>query len=190
MPQNWIKFIVHGAHIMNKTFAGIGSRQTPLDQIPIIEYLSKRLIELDFTLRSGGADGADTFWENAYDKFGGKKEIYLPWKGFNNNKSNLYEIKPAAMALAEFHHPAWDKLSPAAKKLHARNIYQILGYDLNISYSSEFVICWTPDAKELGGTAQAMRHAKSCNIHIFNLASPNAEVYIDAFLNLAYTDLS
>jgi hypothetical protein len=167
------------------TFAGIGSRQTPKEIIPIIEELSQQLIQLNFTLRSGGANGADSFWENSYDKFDGNKEIFLPWKNFNNNPSELYEVCPVALKLAEKFHRNWSRLSPAAKKLHGRNCYQVLGKDLKTF--SKFIICWTPNAELVGGTAQALRLSQYFNIPVFNLANESHKIKLDNHLNLNYS---
>lgn len=172
-------------NISKKYFAGIGSRETPQSLIPIIQGLSKKLISLGFVLRSGGADGADSFWENAYDKFGGEKEIYLPWKNFNNNLSSLYEIKDWVNEIAEIYHPNWNRLSDAGKKLHSRNVYQIRGYEDYWDQYSEFVICYTPDGKDSGGTGQAIRIARQHSIPVFNLYSCKEET-LDSFLTLNY----
>lgn len=171
--------------ISKKYFTGIGSRETPQSLIPIIQGLSEKLISLGFVLRSGGADGADSFWENAYDKFGGEKEIYLPWKNFNNNFSSLYEIKDWAKEIAEIYHPNWNRLTEAGKKLHTRNVYQIQGYNNYWDELSEFVICYTPDGKDSGGTGQAIRYARKIGIPIFNLYDCTEEA-VDCFINLTY----
>lgn len=157
-----------------KYFAGIGSRKTPESYIPLIEKISEKLISLNYVLRSGGASGADSFWENAYDKFGGKKEIYLPWKNFNNNSSELYHISEQALETAEYYHPNWSSLTNAAKKLHARNTYQVLGddsgrYKTNGWHFSDMVICYTPDGKDSGGTGQALRIARQFGVPVYNL---------------------
>lgn len=173
---------------MKKYFAGIGSRETPESIYPIILDLSKTLINLDFVLRSGGADGADSFWEKAYDCLEGEKEIYLPWKGFNDNSSPLYEIKPWAIERAEIYHPNWNHLSPAAQKLHSRNVYQINGYNDYWDEMSDFVICYTPDGKDSGGTGQAIRIARQHGIPLFNLYNDSKEM-IDNFIKFNYTNL-
>ena len=51
--------------------------------------IGNRLALEGFVLRSGGADGADTFFEIGCDMSNGLKEIYLPWNNFNNNLSQL-----------------------------------------------------------------------------------------------------
>lgn len=168
--------------INNKYFAGIGSRETPKYFIPKIEQLCEILVNKNYILRSGGAVGADTYFENAYDKFGGKKEIYLPWQWFNGNKSPLFGVDEEAMELAKEFHPRWKTLSEFAKVLHARNGYQCLGK--NLATPSLFVLCWTPEGKEVGGTAQAMRIANLYSIPIYNLANAMHIQQLENFLNL------
>jgi len=144
-----------------KYYAGIGSRETPINLQPLIDKIVNTLSE--YTLRSGGAPGADSMFEkNAINK-----EIFLPWKNFNNNKSTLFNISSDAFIIARKYHPSYDSLSDGAKKLMARNCYQILGFDLKSPV--DFVICWTKDGKNTGGTGQALRIAKDLNIPIFNL---------------------
>lgn len=146
-------------------YTGIGSRQTPEEVLEEFTATSKWLenkFNGNITLRSGGADGADT----AFEMGAINKEIFLPWKGFNNNNSELYNILPKAFEIAENIHPAWHKCSQGARKLHARNIHQILGRDLKTF--SRFVICYTPNGSSSGGTGQAIRLAKQLNIPIFD----------------------
>ena len=153
-----------------KTYAGIGSRETPADIKWLMTQVAKGL-SANYTLRSGGADGADA----AFEIGANRAEIYLPWKGFNHHPSSLYNITPAAFELAKQVHPAWNRLTPGAMKLHARNCYQILGAELDNPV--RFVICWTPDgacqprelSRATGGTATAIRLACLRHISIFNL---------------------
>lgn len=161
---------------MNKIFTGIGSRDIPKEIEFKIKSLSKTLYESGFILRSGGANGADLAWES---QFYDNKEIYLPWQHFNQNNSALYNISNEALELAAKHHPNWSKLGRAAKLLHARNCYQVLGKDLLIP--SDFVICWTPDGCEsyktrsslTGGTGTAIEIASKRNIPIINMFNSN-----------------
>ena len=145
------------------TYAGIGSRETPKDILALMFKTAKYLAENGYILRSGGAEGADTAFEQGCDNVKGNKEIFLPWKGFNNNQSNLYGINTQAIEIAKKYHPAPDKLSQGAMKLQARNCYQVLGKTLD--NPCKFVICYT---KERGGTTQALRIAKDYNIPVYN----------------------
>jgi hypothetical protein len=147
-------------------YAGIGSRETPPEINRVMTEAANFLYSHGYVLRSGGANGADSAFEAGVPD-DTMKEIYLPWKNFNGNKSRLFEISEEALQLASQFHPAWDLLSYGVRKLIARNGYQVLGYDLNTPVS--FVLCWTKGGKDIGGTAQAIKIAKSRGIPVFNL---------------------
>ena len=148
-----------------KYYSGIGSRKTPEDICSLMTKIAKYLYKEDYILRSGGAEGADTAFELGA---GDKKEIFLPWKGFNNSKNKFIEIPKKAYEIASEFHPVWNTLKDYVKALHARNSLQVLGKDLNTL--SDFIICWTKNGSMIGGTAQALRIAKAYDIPIFNLA--------------------
>ena len=154
---------------MYKSYAGIGSRETPPNILKIMNQVAKHLAANGYILRSGGANGCDLEFEYGCNRVNGLKEIYLPWSGFNNSNSKLIVKDKRAFEIAEKYHPYWSKLSQGAAKLQARNSHQILGMDLNTP--CEFVICYTKKGKMIGGTSQAMRIAKDYNIPIFNLGT-------------------
>jgi predicted Rossmann fold nucleotide-binding protein DprA/Smf involved in DNA uptake len=58
---------------MNPKYAGIGSRSTPPETLPLIESIAARLAEKGWVLRSGGADGADSAFEKGCDQKQGTK---------------------------------------------------------------------------------------------------------------------
>lgn len=64
-------------------YTGVGSRETPRDVQAVMYKFAQKMALHGAVLRSGGADGADTAFELGCDKQQGKKEIYLPWQGFN-----------------------------------------------------------------------------------------------------------
>lgn len=45
----------------------------------------------------------------------------------------------------------------------------VTGYFLIDSNDSSFVVCWTSDGKDSGGTGQALRIARDRNIPVYNL---------------------
>lgn len=163
-----------------KFYAGIGSRRTPEYLKFAMSNIAKQLGDIGYVLRSGGATGADTFFERGARNALHKCEIYLPWKNFNDHSSLLYEISGDAIEIAAKFHPSWDKLSDASKKLMARNSYQVLGYDLKTPV--DFVICWTPEGKETGGTGQAMRIARSYKIPIINMDDLRYEIRLNELI--------
>lgn len=160
-------------------YAGIGSRSTPEPVLRKMAKISHRLSELEYTLLSGGADGADTAFESGCI---GKKEIYLPWVRFRNLHGGQYITLPSSEAfrVAEVVHPAWKRLSNPAQALMARNSHQVLGADLRSPV--DFVICWTPDgchneatrSRSTGGTGQAISLADRWGIPVINLALDGA----------------
>lgn len=162
-----------------KTYAGIGARNTPEDFKSLLFYAAKTLAKKGYTLRSGGADGADLAFEAGANAASGRKEIYLPWKGFNNSDSTLIVKEGKAYDIAEKFHPYWHNLKPAARKLQARNSHQVLGLDLQ--KPSDFVLCYTPGGKRTGGTGQALRLAEEKNIPIFDFGCYNYNESIEEF---------
>ena len=157
-------------------YSGVGSRETPQHVQDTMRTVAAELGARGWVLRSGHAEGADSAFEQG--AFGRSKEIYLPWNGFNGghfgvdgaiNPEALGNYKQA-MVYAERFHPAWEKCSRGARALHTRNIYQILGQDLNTPVKC--VICWTKDGKSSGGTGQALRLAEYLEIPVFNLHNP------------------
>lgn len=107
-------------------YTGIGSRETPEQVLAIMAKIGRYLAEKGWVLRSGGAEGADSSFEAGCDGVNGLKEIYVPWQGFNG-RTGIVVTHPDTAILAAKYHPAWDRCSSGAKKLHTRNIPQILG---------------------------------------------------------------
>ena len=140
---------------MVKYYAGIGSRDTPKWICEFMTNVAEYLEGKGYILRSGGAEGADTAFENGCYKT--NADIWEP---------NDYLPRWTSVFVDHFH-PAPDKLKPFARKLMQRNALQILG--LEGDEPVEFVVCWTKDGKFSGGTGQALRIADYYNIPIYNL---------------------
>lgn len=152
---------------MAKYYSGIGSRETPNFVCGAMRQIAYTLEAEGYTLRSGGAGGADSAFEEGVMN-NVNKEIYLPWKGFNKSKSPYYGVCDAAIAMALSVHPSPDTLIKREKALHlhARNCYQVLGSDL--ATPSDFVICCTEDAQKRGGTRTAIVIAERNKIPVLN----------------------
>ena len=174
-----------------RIYAGIGSRDTPeaicREMTQIAEYLDGR----GFTLRSGGARGAD----DAFERGAGNREIYLPENTFNGRRADRGNCIDAsrlpnwidALALAERHHPNWAAVmrSRNAPSLMGRNAYQILGADLKTPVN--FVVCWAENTQfdgqgqicdVDGGTGLAVRLAYAHQIPVYNLDIPEHRMRI------------
>ncbi len=159
-----------------KYYTGIGSRDTPQIVLDKMMEMSKDMESQGYILRSGGAGGADTaFYNGLIDKT--KSEIYVPWASFLNRNDDYndcttqieiqYNHKAELDSYVDRLHPNPMALSQGARKLMMRNVYQVLGQDLNSP--SELVVCYTKDGKLAGGTAFAMRLAIEYNIPVNNL---------------------
>src|SRR4030095_10380993 len=70
-------------------YAGIGSRETPPHICQALERIGSALASIGFTLRSGGARGADQAFEAGSVAAGGATEIYLPRAGWCGSPSSL-----------------------------------------------------------------------------------------------------
>lgn len=166
-------------------YAGIGSRQTPLDVLDAMKYVGGHLANEGWLLRSGHAMGADQAFETGAKEQNGKLEIFLPWDGYNGGYVKDGYIVPhfqeKLLNIAAMHHPRWQYLSNGAKRLHARNVCQILG--VNCDNPVTLVICWTPYASSSGGTGQAIRIAKSYDIPIFDIADPKQRTALENYVN-------
>lgn len=161
----------------NNIYAGIGSRQTPKNILDLMILIGQGMAKEGHILRSGGAAGADSAFEKGCDLAQGSKEIYLPWHNFNGKASRYDSVSSEAMLMTSKYHPAWDRCGDAAKKLHSRNAYQVLGWTLD--KPAEYIICYTNGT---GGTQQALRMAEAYNIKIFNLFEKSVEQrFVKAF---------
>lgn len=152
-------------------YAGIGSRKIAPDTVEILKNIATKLAKLGFVLRSGGACGADSAFEKGCDEVYGDKEIWLPYKNFNTNLSKLIlatSIPEEVVNISKSIYTPWNSASEIVKRLHARNVYQILGEDLHTPV--DFVVCWTdrPDT-DVGGTQFGIHLAKMKKIPTYNL---------------------
>lgn len=140
---------------MNKYYAGIGSRETPVDVLEYMRDTAMRLHAAGYILRSGGAEGADTAFESGS---GGSREIF-----------RSRNCTPEAEVMAASYHPNWPACRMGARMLHGRNCMIVLGKDVLEPVPVDFIICWTQRGAVVGGTGQALRMANALDIEVFNL---------------------
>jgi hypothetical protein len=165
-----------------KFYAGIGSRETPPSVLQYMTQIAARLEDRGYVLRSGGARGADSAFE-AGVRLIANKRIYVPWAGFNGRRGeNVIECgtDPSMRRIAALTHPAWWRCSDAARKMHTRNVAQVLGCPPEDNADSEFVVCWTPRALRSGGTGQALRIAQRHRVQVFDLADAGRAAAFEA----------
>lgn len=175
-----------------KYYTGIGSRETPDDILKIFRKIGLALNIKGWILRSGGAEGADSWFElGAKIRKPEQIEIYLPWENFNGKSGDGYHIYESSPELEALSAEAWESrrnikwntLKNGVKALMRRNVNQVLGKDLKTP--SNFVICWTKGGDNAqGGTAQALYLANKYSIPIINFGNGSVEDNIEQIKNL------
>lgn len=84
---------------MSKVYCGIGSRQTPPDIMSVMVSAATQLAKAGFTLSTGGADGADSFFEMGAKSGRGDIQLWLPWTRFNGRTEHVARSEPNRLAL-------------------------------------------------------------------------------------------
>ena len=142
----------------NKLYTGVGSRETPVEICELFTKIAEQLESFGYTLRSGGAKGADMAFEQGVTNL---KEIYtidLKNPPCHEAFKIAYKIRGSFIGLNMF-----------GRLAHARNVYQVLGEDLQTP--SDFLVCWTKNGTPRGGTRTAILLAKESNIPVYNFGN-------------------
>lgn len=197
---------------MNKYYTGIGSRESPEEICNLMTEMAYKLASQGWTLRSGGAQGADQAFEEGWWKHHMERDIaemakpraqiFLPWNDFENRHhgdgDGAYivvkdqRLLEEANDIASVIHPAWNAkrgdgtpvLSRGMKTLHSRNCFQVLGETLDTP--SRFVICYgLPEGRSVkGGTRTACELALNNEIPVFNLYKTEDRERIEKWLGM------
>ena len=178
---------------MKVYYTGVGSREISKEEYSILVDIGERMAQLGYILRSGGAEGSDSAFQEGACKINQElTEIWLPWEDFNiklqqkypkcnyEKFMSLYEYNVARKELlttaiipwfdtmgnrgAHLHPEGW--IAPV-KKLHARNYYQVVGKDS----LSKVCIYAAPEEKGdvKGGTRSAVFLSRYYGIPTFNI---------------------
>lgn len=189
--------------------AGIGSRKAPESVCKQLSTITHRLVLKGHRIVSGNAEGADfacqsgahfALLENNIYTPNKANEIILPVRGFNQARlSHLmtgdYKLASnsshydQAIKIAREIHAIGNNLKGFALKAHARNVFQIFGFEMDDKV--DMVICWTPDGaqhysevtKDTGGTGTAIILASKDDIPVLNIANEHSLQQVANFLN-------
>jgi len=157
----------------------VGTRDATKEELQKLKDIAEKYHDKGYTLRSGGAEGADSVINHLENV-----EIIIPWNGFNGLKHDGKRVfvldklpnQTRAKEITIKIHPAPDRLSQGALKLHTRNIYQITGVqDVNRKELSEkvYFIADEVNGKVKGGTRTAVMLARGLNIPTVNIRKRN-----------------
>lgn len=147
-------------------YAGVGARKTPIQIGELMTQIAERAASDAWTLRSGAAEGADSFFEKGA---GDRAEIYLA-KPRASHLHGLIHTNELHRRLVEKFHPNPGALGSYAFELMARNGCQVFGPDFTQPVS--VLCCWTPEGRGGGGTGQAIRYAQAAGIPVLDLGDP------------------
>lgn len=151
------------------SYAGIGSRQTPPEVLRCMYALAYDLADDGWMLRSGGAAGADTYFEEGASA-ANEDLVDIFGSDWGNGSTRARSI--AQSVINALNHEDGESIPPLSRMkrvtqgLIARNMAIILGGELDDPCS--FVICWTPNGELVGGTRYALKLAQQRSIPIYN----------------------
>lgn len=169
----------------------VGSRKVTRQGLSLGLQAKEILVKNGCILRSGNALGFDQIVSMYVSK--SQREIYLPYPKFGPCSSDLtdavildsfWSTYPKAKEMVWKFHPLRRKLPSSILSYLIRDVYQVLGKDLQ--NPSSLVVCWTPDGasnsqectKTTGGTGMAIRIADAYGIPVMNLNQKKNTVFI------------
>lgn len=155
-------------------YAVFGSTEIPKDTLILMDRLGDCLAHKGLTLRSGAEHGASEAFERGCDRAGGKKELFIPWDGFNKRKANTTEIavgnQQLGSRLAARYLKNWRHLNPQQRLQMARVAFVMLGADTRSPV--RFVMYWgandpTPPKKYNEHSRPSQKYSRPIpNIHL------------------------
>ena len=145
----------------------VGSRNITPYISNLCNIIGERLSDSGFIARSGGASGCDTEFLRYYKKE--QTEVYVPWKGFGEgisldelDKESAIEILKTIVDISD--------LKESVIKLYTRNVFQVLGRDLN--NPSDVLLYYAPviNSVPVGGTRIAYLIARKYNVECIHIS--------------------
>lgn len=124
-------------------YAVASNKNTPPEIIQQFVELAKWLETKGFVVRvDGDKDGVSQAVEDAVSK----KEVILPWKGFNEKESEFCWSNEASQHIAKKYSPVYESIPDGVKKFLHRNARLIMGDKMRSPVS--FLIAWSDDGCE------------------------------------------
>lgn len=178
-------------------YTGIGSREAPLPILKRARGLGKELALKGFVGRSGKAEGMDEAFMKGFGEAGvGSFINYLPYPSFRDSlvlptgcRDVSYYLddvwKEAVMIARDIYGKGWFEITPGSRDLHTRNVFQVLGDDLQTP--SEFVLYWAePKGRNAvkGGTNTAFQVARKFGVKLLGVQTPLLDLFTNRLNHL------
>ena len=172
--------------VFYKPYAVVGNRDFPMELMPRLTSIIKKLDSLGYTARTGSMKGLDTSVEDLTTNV----ELQLPWKNFNDKESKTTFSSPEIISIAKYFQPGFDELKLPIKGFLAKNVRVLLG-SKGISRAI-FLLCHSEDGVETArqvtsrtaSVGHAIKVADKFNIPVFNLQNPSIEEQLMSYLNV------
>ena len=176
-------------------FTGVGSRRLDAHGEVLCRSVAATIKDLGYSLSTGDAtEGCDAVFWTCFPRK--QRFRFGPYNPEKKPKYDTIVIRDGtesykkAHYFAGFLHPAYRFLPQWMKELHLRNVFQVLGS--NLDHPTEFLLCWTPDgaettkatSKKTGGTGTAIRCADKFGVPVFNLQRPDAIARLEQYLGV------
>lgn len=153
-------------------YAVAGQRRGTPDAILVLAgRIARALAMLGWCQRNGIQEGFD---QELYNYAGEDVSLYLPWPGFRRGESDYHaahivrqEASPEALAIASQCHPNWNGCHRAARMLLGRDTHIVLGHACRVP--AAFLLCYTSNGRDAGGTGQTIRVAERYGVRVDNL---------------------
>ena len=162
--------------------ACVGARKTPPLILSWMEKTGAKIVSAGHTLVTGNAPGADQAWARGGNSVDPEKvELCLPWGDFEeehihiDNRLRLFYGEDRYLNIAAGCHPRWSVVSPAGRRLQARNIMILEDAVMALGYL---------DARKRsgGGTGGVKRAAERVfKIPFHSVGDPAVRAAVDLF---------
>jgi hypothetical protein len=162
--------------------ACVGARETPPFILRWMEQTGAKIVKAGHTLVTGNASGADQAWARGGNEYPERVELCLPWAGFEkfsvhrDNVVRVFDDEERYLNIAAGCHPRWSVVSPAGRRLQARNIMILEDAVMALGYL---------DARKRsgGGTGGVKRAAERVfKIPFLSVGDPAVRVALDKFV--------
>lgn len=167
-------------------YAAISNENAPANVIEQFKSIAIDMENRGYTMRTSGNKGVEEIIEVVAQN----KEIYIPWKKFNDRESQYCKVDKSAIDLVGTLHPSFQDLKDSVKAIIGRYAHVILGKDLKSPVRC--VVCWTEDGVEsakdktakTGYCGTPIQIASNARIPVFNLKNDNAIYRLKNFMEL------
>ena len=153
---------------MSKYYAGCGNGSSTQLVCEMLKRTAEVMAKNGYILRTGGTKAADESLEKGCDNAKGKKEVYLPFEGYNDNPSKLYNLEnyKEAENIAKKYDYNWTLSSNKVKSVITQYSYILLGRDLNTPAE-----CLIACSNGRGTCDRAINLAKNLGIPVYDVGN-------------------